>query len=107
MNGGYPYAHGYLLEKPNTYAYSDFRGEAFLESWIKHRRGAFEQLPAPESAPTWVTPEAAAVGNCHSTSRILESTLKACSDDAVEDIPAEMSSIIQRFEVTKRIHRTY
>lgn len=98
----YQYASGDLLENRNTYFYSRFGGPAFLDQWEAARAEVLAKLPPPHearsqkvSAPTW--------GECFDTAHLLEYLAGAGWDEARR----WLDKLIQRFEVTKRVHASY
>ncbi|WP_300442316.1 hypothetical protein [Zoogloea sp.] len=96
----YPYAVGDLLEQRNTYFYSRYEGRAFLAAWCRQRAGV-AALPgggAPDEAAARSRP----------TDRLL--------DDLRVEISARLADaggrqtldrLVQRFEVSKRLHGEY
>jgi methionyl-tRNA formyltransferase len=99
----YPYASGDVLENRNTYFFSPFQGRAFLAAWRANRDAAAAGLAQPrglerardESGPT-------------ATEALLRGVLG--------DLPSPVrrtealrvvDRLVQRFEVTKRIHAAY
>jgi methionyl-tRNA formyltransferase len=102
----YPYASGNLLEQRNTYFYTTYRGAAFLEAWRRQRAEALSEstatlpaaTPAEDSAPHGVRP----------TDFLLESVAQHLS---AKDCPPEnialLGRLLQRFEVSKRLHGEY
>ena len=96
----YDYASGDLLRNPNTYFYSPYYGTAFLEAWSAQRNSFISEV-SDEAV-------AAEVALLTATDELLA--------DIREDIEAkgansnrlsELKRILQRFEVTKRLHATY
>lgn len=100
MNG-YPYARGDLLERRNTYFYSPFGGEAFLSAWSTERESALGDLPAALPAPDSCEGRAP-------TDRLLERLYHAFSEGKQgRDEEWLLGRLIQRFEVSKRVHAEY
>jgi hypothetical protein len=99
----YPYSQGDRLNDRNTYFYSEYRGEAFLDAWHASRSAALAALPAPVRfvPPPGVVPDS--VG--HHTGALLAHLL---STPVAADEPNPLTErILQRFEVSKRIYRQY
>lgn len=95
----YGYAQGDLLEQPAVYSFSRFGGRAFLDGWRAQRLGLLQLAGA--QAP------ATAAGNAP-TDLLLQQVL--------DDLPLEprapgalqvLARLLQRFEVTKRLHAAY
>lgn len=96
----YLYASGDLLETKNTYFYTKYYGEPFLLAWRQSREDA-----RVDKIKTGTTPE-----NCnYGTTDQLLSTL--FHDLIRKEKPADtrrlLNKILQRFEVTKRLHGDY
>ena len=99
----YPYAHGDLLECPNTYFYSSFYGKAFVSAWLHSREeclhicretGGAEQRPS-DARPT---------GTAHFLRRI---SLKLQSGALTTDDKVALNSLLRNFEAKKRIFEDY
>lgn len=97
----YPFATGDLLEHRHTYAYSSFGGPAFLDAWRAQRMQATTTVSdvAATSTPTPAQP----------TDGLLDALAQAYSSPAEGDDPAAraLARLIQRFEVSKRVHGEY
>ncbi|ANN69079.1 hypothetical protein [Bordetella bronchialis] len=97
----YQYASGDLLEERNTYFYSGFQGEAFLDAW-RSQRDAFLALAQRQGGgsrtPAAITPTETLLDK-------LERALVAGETDGAR--LAELDRLVQRFEVTKRVHAEY
>lgn len=97
----YPYSRGDLLEQRNTYFYSTFGGEAFLSAWRAERESALGDLPAAMPAPE------AGEGQAP-TDRLLERLYRAFFEGRQgRDEERLLDRLIQRFEVSKRVHAEY
>lgn len=99
----YPYASGNLLEQRNTYFYSTYEGRAFLDAWRQQRDQALRELSdiapteaknsqAPLSAPTDILLESIH-GDLSAKRKVVESRA--------------LDRLVQRFEVSKRLHGEY
>lgn len=99
----YPYAFGDVLENPNTYHYSPYQGHEFLSAWREQRINAQLDLDARIGLASEVGADAGSA-----TDRMLDTV---CRDVARGDVAAEgeavLNSLVQRFEVTKRLHGEY
>lgn len=96
----YPYAHGDLLETRNTYFYTPFQGKPFLEAWETQRSGV---LSAP--VPPGTDSTSAAIRK--PTDLLLDSLHAAISRDPNAGPWPDLDRLLQRFEVTKRLHGEY
>jgi len=99
----YPYSQGDRLEERNTYFYSQYHGAAFFPAWRASRQAALVQLPPAQAVPLPV----AAERNAHpvDTATLLADLLHAAADAPGKRRLAER--LLQRFEVSKRLHRGY
>lgn len=97
----YPYASGDLLEVRNNYSYSSFQGRAFLDSWRLQRTGCVATL-------LFDSTEAQSPARTSPTRQLLTNLLKSlqCGSFSQEDARL-LDTLIQRFEVTKRLHGEY
>ncbi|SIT68343.1 methionyl-tRNA formyltransferase [Ectothiorhodosinus mongolicus] len=101
----YEYGQGDLLETPLKYTYTAFQGAPFLEAWRAARAEIRDSLGAPRLPRVpdeQVTPPQGAIVD---TASLLE-FLAAPSGDAA-GARRWMGWMIQRFEVSKRIHSAY
>jgi hypothetical protein len=107
----YPYAEGALLDQPNTYFYSAYGGAAFLDAWRSHRELTLAGLPPASVAPSAQPPATSPVpGERLETALLLEflvAGLMSDRDPARASTRPWLDKLIQRFEVTKRIHAAY
>ena len=97
----YPYDEGDRLEQRNTYFFSPFHGPAFVAEWADRRDRAIagveaasfqKEQPAPSGqTDLWLT-------DLHAT---------YISGSAKETHRKLLAKLIQRFEVTKRLHGNY
>jgi hypothetical protein len=99
----YPYSQGDRLEERNTYFYSQYHGAAFVPAWRARRQMALTHLPAARAVPL----PAAAERSEHpaATAALLADLLHAAADAPDKRRLAER--LLQRFEVSKRLHRRY
>jgi methionyl-tRNA formyltransferase len=99
----YPYASGDLLEERNTYFFSPFHGQAFLAAWRANRDAAAADLGRRgeiDCAPNSRAPTAT------------ETLLRGLHADLASPVDRAqalrvLDRLVQRFEVTKRIHAAY
>jgi methionyl-tRNA formyltransferase len=95
---GYPYADGDLLEQPAQYSYSRFGGLPFLAAWSGRRADAAAVAgAAPQAAP----PEAPVL---HLLQEVARGLAARPPEPAALDV---LHRLLQRFEVTKRLHGAY
>jgi len=93
----YPYASGELLEERNTYFYSRYHGSAFLAAWRQQRDAAAGSPNLGSSAPSDDSP----------TAVLLESLWLSLQDAGNAESFAKLDRLLQRFEVSKRVHGAY
>jgi len=101
----YEYSQGDLLEMPLKYTYTAFQGEPFLVAWREERaviRDSLGATRAPKEAAEPGTPPQGAIVD---TVSLLE-FLAAPGGDAA-DARRWLGWMIQRFEVSKRVHSAY
>ena len=102
----YAYSDGDLLETPQTYRYSSFQGEAFVDAWRASRLAACAHLPAPAlpariSRHRWLSSvvlSSACAGPC------------GCSAGAGVSGPLTaywLPRLLKKFEVSKRLYTGY
>ena len=94
----YTYASGDLLVERNTYFYSRYHGAAFLDAWAAQRASAFDAAPAGRDLHEDDTPALDLI-------RRVRAQLAADSGD--QSAWRDMDRLVQRFEVTKRVHDAY
>lgn len=97
----YPYARGELLDARNTYSYTAYHGTAFLRAW----RDAREQIlaaPRPEADAA-----AGAEPQPSPTSLLLRDIRAGLAGDGRPASLVTLNRLLQRFEVTKRVHGEY
>jgi methionyl-tRNA formyltransferase len=103
-SGIYRYDEGDLLEQRNSYFYSAYHGSTFLASWVAKRDAAMAQD-----------------GDCSiATATVAAIELRGQTDEWLDDLQAAFSAgsanatqrqllakLVQRFEVSKRLHADY
>lgn len=101
MTVEYPYAKGDLLDKPNTYAYSPYSGEAFLDTWRHSRQSALDSLPPPAIQ--------SAGDGCSDGDDTLAYLGAVCRHlrERDADASADLDPLVRSFEIHKRIYRRY
>lgn len=97
----YPYDEGDRLEHRNTYFFSPFHGPAFLAEWADRRDCALAGVettyfPTEQPAPSGQTDQ-----------WLTELRATYISGSANETHRKLLAKLIQRFEVTKRLHGNY
>ncbi|MCK0168417.1 hypothetical protein MWU52_12705 [Jannaschia sp. S6380] len=98
---GYPYTDRDLLEDREHYHYSALGGPEFLEAWRTARERVRAGLPDGACARRGRDAGLPAAEDAGIETDDLLSTLEARPD------PAWIDRLVQRFEVTKRIHPRY
>jgi len=102
----YLYASGDLLDRPNTYFYSEYGGRAFLEAWRRQR--SEEARGESETETTASGSEEDSAQAMGQTDLLLESVYRRLrSQGDAEEISSVLDRLVQRFEVTKRLHGEY
>lgn len=99
----YPYSQGDRLEERNTYFYSQYHGTAFFPAWHASRQAALARLPAPHAVPLATPVERR--DDASDTAALLTDLLHA--DAAAPGKRRLAERLLQRFEVSKRLHRCY
>ena len=98
----YDYAEGNLLDERNTYFYTQFQGEPFVEAWRRNRQLALSDLPSPVPPQlSRATDLSLAEGD---TGELLEVAFALTDQDC--DAPL-LENLLKKFEVSKRIHSAY
>jgi hypothetical protein len=97
----YDYATGDLLENKNTYFYTQFQGKEFLSAWRKQRDSVLQdKIFSTNIEKKSIT--------CP-TEQLLESLNQQLLND-LNNNPSTLKTLdclLQRFEVTKRLHGEY
>jgi methionyl-tRNA formyltransferase len=95
----YPYDRGELLDDRNSYAYTRFDGQAFLSAWRAARLRAGQ-----ETTPHTARPDDVASSSTHSLLTHLGQRLAKAPNASAY---ATLDHLLQRFEVSKRLHGQY
>ncbi|MCW5619889.1 MAG: hypothetical protein KIS79_02115 [Burkholderiales bacterium] len=95
----YEYASGDLLEQRQTYAFSTYAGADFLHAWRASRDAARALWQARAAG------DEQAAGPTAQLLRQLQSNLEQGDLQAARDLG--LDRLVQRFEVSKRIHYAY
>jgi hypothetical protein len=102
----YAYASGDLLEQRNTYFYSEYGGLAFLEAWRRQRADAIREIS--ETSRQTARCEGACSPSRNTTDILLESIYQHLeSKSNLDEHLSLLDRLVQRFEVTKRLHGDY
>jgi hypothetical protein len=99
----YKYAEGDLMGHPQTYFYTRFEGEGFLQGWRRSRQTALDALPTPaHKAPPFNS-------RTSGTARLLELAFKEANSatTAKGSLPFHAEAILRKYEVGKRIYDQY
>jgi methionyl-tRNA formyltransferase len=97
----YRYASGDLLENRNTYFYTSYEGQAFLESWRRQRTAALAAACGTDS-------ESALPDDCAPVARQLQRLKKQLAGGSASAGDYQtLDRLLQRFEVSKRLHDSY
>jgi methionyl-tRNA formyltransferase len=96
----YIYSSGNLIEERNTYFYTPYLGIPFISAWRMEREKSIKKLGAPCEPPAY-----AEVQNDDGTGfALLESLYAGVISSNFDN---NLSLLIQRFEVGKRIYKNY
>lgn len=99
----YEFATGDLLEDRNTYFYTAYQGSSFLAAWRRARDAALRDLPPAAQRPP--------VGDVKMTGEAGGKTADLLEADFADfertGVCRNLDRLIQRFEVSKRLHRAY
>lgn len=100
----YDYAEGNLLDERNTYFYTRFHGEPFVEAWRSNRRQALSDLPTATQPPPSQASPSQACDLMGDTDALLEVAFALAGQSCESPL---LESLLKKFEVTKRIHCAY
>jgi methionyl-tRNA formyltransferase len=92
-----------LLENRNTYFFSPFQGEAFLAAWRRSRDDAAADLAQPVAACTGSN-QRAPTATEHLLRQLLTDLMVSLRRPSALQV---LDRLVQRFEVSKRIHGAY
>lgn len=113
----YPYAHGALLDNPQTYFYTPYQGAEFLRAWRNARSAVQSSAGAPGVPPAgtihalpaqWL--QRIAVEAEIETQLLLESTygaLRSSRRDEYDQLDILLARLVKKFEVSKRWYDYY
>ena len=106
MSVNYAYSDGDLLHSPQTYRYTTFQGEAFVQAWQVSRLTARAQLPAPALLTLHNLTDVSAAD---STALLSQICLKLRSGTVADDELAQywLPRLLKKFEVSKRLYAGY
>ncbi|WP_163575908.1 formyltransferase family protein [Halomonas faecis] len=105
----YPYDHGDNLTDRHSYTYAPYQGEPFLEAWIQARESLLSDTIPINKAPPSVDISYPADDEVH-TASLLEALFYQLTESNVsqtDKFQHWLNWIIQRFEVSKRLHVRY
>lgn len=107
----YPFSSGDRLDDRNTYFYSPFGGQGFLEAWRADRDRLAATLPPATQAPPDAEPVAfPAAEPTWKTAQLCEylySVVAQKSGKPDAESAVLLEQLIRKFETTKRIHSAY
>jgi len=97
----YPYSSGDLLECPNTYFYSEFKGPEFIRDWKESRAACLDDNAPSASNTQQQTYDGP-------TARFLEHVMaKLMVDDFPHEEKQRLDALLRNFEAKKRIYEDY
>lgn len=107
MSKVYPYASGSLLEERNTYTYTPYLGQELLKAWRANRQAAIDGLCPASSPPPPRSEMIKGKQDEYTTGVVLEELMHCLHKERSASMPFQLLKLVQRFEVTKRIHACY
>lgn len=102
----YHYSQGNLLENPQTYSYSTYSAQAFIDAWLSNRKGILARLPPAEKLAQR-NGESLCPKN---TMNLLHAISERLQQPQVSNDRHEMywlKRLVKKFEVTKRVYSAY
>jgi hypothetical protein len=108
MSEMYPFADGDRFKERNTYFYTPYGGNEFLVAWQDDRSAVLAVLPDPSEPKVGRTVEIPEPGPVETLSLLnaVHGALKS-ADTNNTALKEWLAKLVQKFEVTKRIHRAY
>lgn len=112
----YIYATGNLLEKPNTYFYTEYYGRDFLETWKRDRERIYavlgSELPPEQGKPNLLKNlrDKVEAGESLDIYFIFDAVQGALTEHGKTDravLKQFLNQLVQRFEVAKRWYPKY
>ena len=99
----YPYAAGELLEQPNTYFYSAYKGLGFVSAWQQSRADC---LAALESAGNFSDEQLQV--DATPTGQYLKKLIASFdTEELLEEDRKNLDALLRNFEAKKRIYEDY
>ncbi|PWT75141.1 MAG: hypothetical protein C5B46_03010 [Proteobacteria bacterium] len=99
----YSYASGDLLEQRNTYFYSAYQGPGLIDAWRRQRHEVETDLAIGAGAAHG-SEEPLPIGP---TDWLLQSMYRTLSTQGGLSEQTQLERLVQRFEVSKRLHGEY
>ena len=108
-NNLYPFTAGNRLEDRNTYFYIPFNGQEFVNAWMDNRERTLAALEVePEIIDFMPHGSLSDISFPVNTSTLMSVLMNALVEkNDLETLYAIINKLLQRFEVTKRIHSSY
>ena len=105
---GYPFADGDRLEDRNTYFYTPYGGQEFLDAWRIQRGKVLEVLSDPTEPVCDVVHDFLETGSVK-TAALLDGLYSALIRGEAETsvLKEWLYKVVRKFETTKRIHPDY
>lgn len=107
----YPYCNGSLLDSPQNYMYTPYLGPVFVSDWHLSRSSYLTQYSC--SSPLLLSSVSSSFSEHHNDSLSTEAILvQLCLDlrtgsDTSEHVIYWLSRLLKKFEVSKRLYRSY
>jgi len=115
----YPYAKGDLLQKPNTYFYTEFVGGHFLNYWQGEREQIQKSLNnySPHLGNSMDVVSLAEISQSYAERKVINTRTLLISiirefqggarPDSNQSLNQWLLRLVKKFETTKRIHEVY
>jgi hypothetical protein len=104
----YPFARGDLLDQPNTYFYTLYRGKAFLDAWQRQRCGVIGDVPAAAAATEDPIEPFEQDGKIDTALLLAHLAHQLENTTTLDENTRDwLEKVLKKFEVFKRIHRAY
>ena len=101
MSEKYPYTDKRLLEQPNTYFYTTFRGEEFIDGWQENRLAVYTS-DEESKKPTQCIEQKIRLDEIDTQLLLLN-----LINDGQEDKDYWIARLVKKFEVSKRLFSHY
>lgn len=107
MSADYKYATGDLLEKPNTYFYSVYQGEAFVSAWARSRAELMMECSIPDVKGFQPVKDEQASEDSPTGIYLTKLLDMFATRTLAKGERKNLDAILRNFEAKKRIYRDY